>query len=122
MTLRVRSSSLFVQTTSTANLRCVGAAPFVRGAPFVQAFTKWKEHIINGALDLSPRAVQDGMRDTLLAFMEKSGAQGFAWDHNIYAGGTDKRYAQWRAWMRILVLRRHSRKHSHSKRSAALNP
>ena len=34
--------------------------------------------------------------------MRGSGAGGFAWDHNIYAGDTSKQYSQWRAWMRIL--------------------
>ena len=38
----------------------------------------------------------------LLAFLSKSGAAGFAWDQDIFAGGPELRYAQWRAWMVIL--------------------
>ena len=70
------------------------------------AFQRYKEHVIHGALDLSPRVVQNWMRDTLLAFMTKTGAEGFAWDHDIFAGGVELRYAQWRAWMRILAALR----------------
>ena len=35
-----------------------------------------------------------------------TGAAGFAWDHDIFAGGDELRYAQWRAWMRVLAALR----------------
>jgi len=69
-------------------------------------FQAQKEHFIGGALDLSPPAVQDWWVQTLTAFMLKTGAHGFAWDHDIFAGDASLRYAQWRAWMRILAALR----------------
>ncbi len=66
------------------------------------AFQRHAEAVVGGALDLSAPGVADWMSLTLTAFMRRSGAGGFAWDHNIYAGDASKRYSQWRAWMRIL--------------------
>lgn len=61
-----------------------------------------------GSMDLSNRAFQKWMTQTLLDFLDVTGGGGFAWDHNIFAGGAEFQYAQWRAWMAILAeLRTH---------------
>jgi hypothetical protein len=53
-------------------------------------------------------AGQGWMTQTMLNFLEVTGGGGFAWDHNIFAGGPTKIYGQWRAWMTILkTLRTH---------------
>jgi hypothetical protein len=57
------------------------------------------------SLDLSPPTVQRYLIKLLTAFMQKTGAGGFAWDHGIntdHAGPERLVYAQWRAWMNIL--------------------
>ena len=59
-----------------------------------------------GAMDLSNNAAADWLLSVMLAFLEKSGGGGFAWDHNIYAGSVTKQYSQWRSWMRILATLR----------------
>jgi hypothetical protein len=56
-----------------------------------------------GSMDLSNRPFQKWMTQTMLDFLDVTGGGGFAWDHNIYAGGPEFQYAQWRAWMTILV-------------------
>ncbi|KAH8051959.1 hypothetical protein JL722_10404 [Aureococcus anophagefferens] len=43
-----------------------------------------------------------GITHVLLAFLAKSGAAGFAWDQDIFAGAPELRYGQWRSWMAIL--------------------
>lgn len=67
------------------------------------------EHSLKGgSMDLSNRAFQKWMTQTLLDFLDVTGGGGFAWDHNIFAGGAQFQYAQWRAWMAILAeLRTH---------------
>jgi hypothetical protein len=61
-----------------------------------------------GSMDLSNPQFKKWMTDTLLAFLDVTGGGGFAWDHNIFAGGAQFQYAQWRAWMEILAaLRSH---------------
>jgi len=67
------------------------------------AFQAQKEYLIGNTLNIAPIEVQDWLIHTLRSFMQKTGAQGFAWDHNIFAGSADLRYAQWRGWMRILA-------------------
>ena len=58
--------------------------------------------------DLSNIAFQKWMVTTMLNFLEVTAGGGFAWDHNIFAGGAAFQYAQWRAWMAILKeLRTH---------------
>ena len=58
--------------------------------------------IIDGAANLANPTFAAWLGDTLKAFVDRTHAGGFAWDHNIFAGGVDLQYAQWRAWMRIL--------------------
>eukprot|EP00948_MAST-09A_sp_MAST-9A-sp1_P003307 g3307.t1 len=56
-------------------------------------------------IDLGVPAAQNYLIDIFVAFMEKTGAQGFAWDHDIFTSAPDHGtgpYAQWRGWMRIL--------------------
>ena len=53
-------------------------------------------------VDISRPEVQDWYISRMLAFMEKTGAGGWAWDHDIFAGPRSSRYGQWRGWMRIL--------------------
>ena len=52
--------------------------------------------------DLAAPAARDWLKDQLLAFLAKSGAAGFAWDQDIFAGAPELRYGQWRSWMAIL--------------------
>lgn len=66
------------------------------------AFQAVPDALIGGSANLANQDYQDWLLETLLAFMKVTGAGGFAWDHNIFAGGPDLQYAQWRAWMRIL--------------------
>ncbi|KAJ1455328.1 hypothetical protein M885DRAFT_565260 [Pelagophyceae sp. CCMP2097] len=66
------------------------------------AFEAWPEHVLGGALDISPPEVRHWLFDTLHSFLRKTGASGFAWDHGIFAGDETKRYSQWRSWMSIL--------------------
>ena len=47
--------------------------------------------IINGAADLSNMEFQDWMLQTLLDFQRVTKGGGFAWDHNIFAGGPELR-------------------------------
>ena len=64
--------------------------------------------LIGGSANLANQQYQDWLLETLLAFMNVTGAGGYAWDHDIFAGGAELRYAQWRGWMRILAtLRAH---------------
>ena len=60
-------------------------------------------------IDLGTPQAQNYLIGVLGAFMEKTGASGFAWDHDIFTsaatGGTGH-YAQWRGWMRILKVLR----------------
>lgn len=46
--------------------------------------------------------------ETLIAFKGKSGAAGFSWDHDIFTDpdASDKKYAQFKAWQRILATLR----------------
>ena len=53
----------------------------------------------SNVVDLSRPEVQAWMIDTMLAFMAKTGSGGWAWDHDIYAGGSELKYGQWRGWM-----------------------
>ena len=59
-------------------------------------------HHAGDRTDLSAPAARDWLRDQLLAFLAKSGAAGFAWDQDIFAGAPELRYGQWRSWMAIL--------------------
>jgi hypothetical protein len=70
------------------------------------AFQAQKKHLIGNSLDISPPEVQDWWIKTMIAFLAKTGGAGYAWDHNIFAGGEDLRYMQWRGWMRILAALR----------------
>jgi hypothetical protein len=65
-------------------------------------FQEMSQYWIGGALDISPPQVTEWLSNTLITFMDKTGAGGFAWDHDIFAGDETKKYSQWRAWMRIL--------------------
>lgn len=74
------------------------------------AFEKMRAHFTGKAagniLSLAPVEVQDYMIEVMTAFMRKTGAAGFAWDHDITAGPATLEYAQWRGWMRILAALR----------------
>jgi hypothetical protein len=70
------------------------------------AFAEHAEAVIGNALDLSAPGVAEWMAGSLVGFMAKTGAGGFAWDHDIFAGDASKRYAQWRSWMNILAVLR----------------
>jgi hypothetical protein len=63
-------------------------------------------NFIDGALDLSAAGVAEWLATNLDAIQTKTGSGGFSWDHDIYAGGAELRYAQWRAWMHILAFLR----------------
>eukprot|EP00937_MAST-01D_sp_MAST-1D-sp2_P003944 g3944.t1 len=69
-------------------------------------FEAQADSVTGGALSLAPTRVQDWWIRTMLDFMRKTGAGGFAWDHDIFAGDASQRYAQWRGWMRILAALR----------------
>lgn len=69
------------------------------------AFAKVKDFFVEGdfnILSLAEPEVQSYLIGIMSAFLEKTGAGGFAWDHNIFAGDVSLQYAQWRAWMHIL--------------------
>lgn len=55
------------------------------------AFQAVKEYLIGGTLNIAPPAAQKWLLGSLSAFMRKTGAQGFAWDHDIFAGGQELR-------------------------------
>ncbi|KAH8055502.1 hypothetical protein JL721_10231 [Aureococcus anophagefferens] len=59
-------------------------------------------HHAGDRTDLAAPAARDWLKDQLLAFLAKSGAAGFAWDQDIFAGAPELRYGQWRSWMAIL--------------------
>lgn len=61
------------------------------------------QYLIDGVLDLSVPEAHDWLLSTLVAFVKKSGAGGFAWDHDIFTRYEHLRYAQWRSWMSILA-------------------
>jgi hypothetical protein len=52
-------------------------------------------------LDLSQPPAADWLLETLSAFMVKTGAGGFAWDHDIFTSPA-RPYPQWRAWNYVL--------------------
>lgn len=66
------------------------------------AFQAIPSALIGENANLANEAYRDYMLETLSTFMSVTGAGGFAWDHNIYAGPQTLQYAQWRAWMYIL--------------------
>lgn len=70
--------------------------------PFEQFSEHWTQGRDPNTLDISAPEVQRWMTDTMIAFVEKSGAGGFAWDHDIFVPKGGGQYAQWRAWMEIL--------------------
>lgn len=80
--------------------------------PFKQdpAWMKWTENRTKGynAVDTGVRSFQDWWVDELLAFMRKTGAAGFSFDHWWIANdGATSRYAQWFGCRRVLeTLRR----------------
>ena len=54
---------------------------------------------IGGSLSLAPPGVQEWMIRTMLDFVNATGAGGFAWDHNIFAGDAAQRKpARQRRW------------------------
>jgi len=57
-------------------------------------------------LDLSQPPAAKWLLDTLSAFVTKTGAGGFAWDHDVMTVPA-RPYPQWRAWMGILKELRH---------------
>jgi len=76
--------------------------------PFQPLKEYWVAGTSTNTVDLGRPEVQDWYIARMLAFMDKTGAGGWAWDHDIFAGPSNLKYGQWRGWMRILsVLRAH---------------
>ena len=91
---------------AAAQIFCGAAAPVGRPRPRRRGATAATRD--PRRLDISPPEVQTWLGDQLEAFLDQTGAAGFAWDHDIYAGPSEKMYAQWRSWMAILKrLRAH---------------
>jgi hypothetical protein len=65
--------------------------------PFESMSSAWTAGRGPYTLDLSDPRVTRWMVDTMLAFVEKTGAGGFAWDHDIFVPGGGGHYAQWKA-------------------------
>ncbi|KAH8079211.1 hypothetical protein JL720_9476 [Aureococcus anophagefferens] len=72
------------------------------GITHVLGFNGTAPHHAGDRTDLAAPAARDWLKDQLLAFLAKSGAAGFAWDQDIFAGAPELRYGQWRSWMAIL--------------------
>ena len=61
---------------------------------------------LGGAINLAAPGAKEWVASTLITFGKAAdvggGFGGFAWDHDIFAGGPDLLYSQWRAWMWVL--------------------
>lgn len=53
-------------------------------------------------LDLGKPIVAGWLLETLIAFLQSTGAGGFAWDYDIFTGSSTQAYSQWYAWMWVL--------------------
>jgi hypothetical protein len=55
------------------------------------------------SLDLSDPAQERWLTEVLVAFLKKTGAAGFSWDHDVFSDkkNNERTYSQYVAWMRI---------------------
>mmetsp|Transcript_99656 Transcript_99656/g.181800 ORF Transcript_99656/g.181800 Transcript_99656/m.181800 type:complete len:1071 (+) Transcript_99656:82-3294(+) len=69
--------------------------------PFEELRMYWTEGTTK-MLDLGNPIVAGWLLETLVAFLENTGAGGFAWDYDIFTGSSTQAYSQWYSWMWVL--------------------